>query len=162
MPTGSASRRRATKASVSADSLVHPLGVVDDAQQRPLLGDLGEQAQRREADEEPVRRVARALAEHDLERLALRSRKLRQPIEHRHAQLVQAGEGELHLRLDACRAQDGHRRCGRDQVLQQRGLADSGFTAQHQRPALAALDRGDEAVELHALPGSPSQRLAQP
>ena len=85
-----------------------------------------------------------------------------EPIEQRHAQLMQAGEGQLHLRLDACRAHDGHRRCGRDQVLQQRGLADSGLTAQHQRPALAALDRGDEPVELHALPGSPSQRLAQP
>ena len=40
--------------------LVEPLRVVDDADQRLLLGDLGEQRQRGEADQEPVRRRAGA------------------------------------------------------------------------------------------------------
>ena len=61
-PTGSASSRRATNASVSAEVLVQPLRVVDDAQQRPLLGRLGEQAEHGEADQEPVRRGPRGSA----------------------------------------------------------------------------------------------------
>ena len=57
--------------------LIQPLSVVDDAQQRALLGHLREQAQHRQPDEEPIRGGARAQPEHDLQRLALRSRELR-------------------------------------------------------------------------------------
>ena len=45
---------------------VQPLRVVDHAQQRPLLRGLREQAQHRQADEEPVRHRARAQAERGL------------------------------------------------------------------------------------------------
>jgi hypothetical protein len=40
------------------------LGVLDDADQRLVLGDLGQQRQCRKADQEPVGRRAFAQAEH--------------------------------------------------------------------------------------------------
>ncbi len=52
--------------------VVEPLGVVDDADERLLLGDLGEQRQRGQAHEEPVRRGVCAQSEHRLQRIALR------------------------------------------------------------------------------------------
>ena len=55
--------------------LIQPLRVIDDAQQRTLLGHLREQAQHRQPDDEPVRGRTSAQPEHDLERLALRARK---------------------------------------------------------------------------------------
>ena len=44
--------------------LVEPLPVVDDTGQRLLLGDLGDQRQRRQPHQEPVRRSAGTAAEH--------------------------------------------------------------------------------------------------
>ena len=55
--------------------VIQPLRVVDDAQQRTLLGRLRDQAQHRQPDQEPIRRGAGAQAEDDLERVALRRRK---------------------------------------------------------------------------------------
>ena len=52
--------------------VVEPLRVVDDADERLLLGDLGEQRQRGQADQEPVGRRRRAQPEHRRERIALR------------------------------------------------------------------------------------------
>ena len=51
--------------------LIQPLRVVDDAQQRTLLGRLGHQAEHGEADQEPLRRRSRGQAEDDPERVAL-------------------------------------------------------------------------------------------
>ena len=53
--------------------VVEPLRVVDDADERLLLGDLGEQRQRGQADEEAVRRGAWAQSEHRRQRIALRN-----------------------------------------------------------------------------------------
>ena len=85
---------------------VEPLRVVDDADQRPLLRRVGQQAQDRQPDEEPVRRVAVAQAERRAERIALRAGQALEPVHERRAQLLQPGERELHLRLDARRADD--------------------------------------------------------
>ena len=54
---------------------------------------------------------------------------------------MEAGEGQLHLRLDARRVRDPQVRRGLDEVLQQRRLADPGLAPQHERTALAAADR---------------------
>ncbi|HEX5781474.1 MAG TPA: hypothetical protein VFX80_06115, partial [Solirubrobacteraceae bacterium] len=62
--------------------LVEPLGVVDDADERLLLGGVGEQCQRRQSDEEPLRRRADAHPEDGLERLALRGRQSVETIQH--------------------------------------------------------------------------------
>ena len=76
---------------------VQPLGVVDHAQQRPFLRDLRQQRQDRQCDQEPVRRVPFAQPERDAERVVLRSRKPLEAVQQRCAQLVQAGERQLHL-----------------------------------------------------------------
>ena len=63
--------------------LVEPLRVVDDADQRLLLGDLGEQRQRGEPHQEPVGRRTGAQSEHRRERLALRGGQPVEVIQHR-------------------------------------------------------------------------------
>ena len=107
-PTRSAKSRRATNASVCDGHPVEPLRVVDDAHERLLLGGLGEQAQDRQPDEEPIGWRSGAQAERRAQRVALRVRQLLETAEHGRAQRVQAGERELHLGLDASRPDDRH------------------------------------------------------
>ena len=77
----------------------------------------------------------RPQTERGRQRVALRPGQAVQLAEQRRAQLVQAGERELHLRLDPDGPRDAaaRRRCS-TQVVQQRGLADPGVAAQHQAP----------------------------
>ena len=105
------------------------MGVVHDADDRLLLRDVGEQAQDREADEEPIRRVAGAQTERSAKRITLRAGKALQTFHERGAQLLQTGKRELHLRLDTGRP--GNAAPGRllHQMLQQRALADPGLAA---------------------------------
>ena len=130
---------------------IEPLRVVHHADQRALLGHVGEQAQDRQSDVEAVRRRPGTEAERGPQRIALRHRETLETIQHRRQQLVQAGEGQLHLRLDAGGAHHPAARRLLDQVLQQRRLAHARLAPQHQRPALARADRFDEAVEHVAL-----------
>ena len=81
--------------------LIQPLLVVDQADQRPFLGHLRQQAQHGQPDQEPVRRRPGGLAERGPQRVALRYRQLPGAVQHRRAQLMQAREGQLHLRLHA-------------------------------------------------------------
>ena len=108
--------------------LIQPLRVIDHTQQRTLLGHLREQAQHRQPDKEPIRGFAGGQAEHDLHGLSLRRRKPLEPVEQRPAQLMQTGEGQLHVRLDPHRPDDGGIRRRRDQVVQQRRLSDPGLS----------------------------------
>ena len=71
-------------------------------------------------------------------------------IQHRRAQLVQAREGQLHLRLHSGRPRYQAPRRPPGQVVKQRGLAHPGLTAHHQRPALAGAHVGDEPVKHRA------------
>jgi hypothetical protein len=104
--------------------LVEPLCVVHDAQQRLLLGRLSHQAERPEGDQEPVAFMSRGKPERDAERASLGLGERIDAAEHRTAQLVQSGEGKLHLRFDTGHAD--HVETGRlpDQVVQQGRLAD--------------------------------------
>ena len=81
--------------------LIQPLLVVDQADQRPFPGYLRQQAQHGQPDQEPVRRRPGGLAERDPQRVALRYRQVPGAVYHRRAQLMQAREGKLHLRLHA-------------------------------------------------------------
>jgi hypothetical protein len=54
-------------------------------------------------------------------------------IEHRGAQLVEAGEGPLHLRLHAADSRDTEVRRLIGNIVQQRCLADAGLTADDER-----------------------------
>ena len=62
---------------------IEPLLVIHQADQRLLLGHLGEQAQDGQADEEAIRRRPGADAERRPQRIALRSREALEPIQHR-------------------------------------------------------------------------------
>ena len=68
---------------------VEPLRVVDDAQERLLLGGLGQQAEDRQPDEERIRRRSGAEPERDAERVALGLREALDELEDRRAQLLQ-------------------------------------------------------------------------
>ena len=77
--------------------LIQPLRVIDHTQKRPFLRCFREQGQRRQPDQEPIGRTPATQPERDPKRVTLRSRKPLKAIEQRRAQLVKAGEGQLHL-----------------------------------------------------------------
>jgi len=118
--------------------LVQPLLVVDHADQRPLPGHLRQQAQYRQRHQEPVRCRARADAEHGPQRVPLRTGEPLQVVQHRREQLMQPGEGQLHLRLTARHAHHPAALRLPGQVIQQRGLAHTRLAEHHQHLALPA------------------------
>ena len=127
--------------------VVEPLRVVDDTGQRLLLGDLGEQRQRGQPDQEPVGRSAGAAAEHRRERVALRDGQPVEVVQHGRAELVEAGVGQLHLRLDAGGSRDVPAGQPVGQVVQQRALAHARLAPQDGDPAPAGERVGHEPVE---------------
>ena len=129
--------------------LVEPLRIVRDAQNRPLLGGLRQEAERRQGDQEPVRAISGGEPQRDAERATLRLGQRPEPAEHRRAQLVQPRVGEFHLRLDAGHA--GHPETGHlgDQLPQQFRLAD---------PRLSPDDQDGTAASSHVR-DEPSQDL---
>jgi hypothetical protein len=130
---------------------IQPLRVVDDAHQRLLLGHVSLQRQHGEPDEEPIRRRADGEAEGGAQRLALRTRQPSEVAEELGTQPVQAGERELHLRLDAGRARNPAPRRARCEVLEQRRLADTRLAAEDEQPALSAPHAGRQPIQLLAL-----------
>ena len=73
------------------------------------------------------------------------------PTQQRRAQLVQAGERQLHLRFDPRGPGHPHVRRRPGCVLEQRRLAHPGLTAHHQRPAASRPQIPEEAIERRAL-----------
>ena len=129
---------------------IEPLCVVDQAYERLLLGHLGQQTEDCQPDQEAVRSGSTPQAERGAERIALRTRQTLEPIQKRRAELLQPGERELHLGLDARRSRDATLRRPLHQVVQQGGLAD---------PRLAAHDQHLAPPRPHALQ-QPLDRLA--
>ena len=127
--------------------LVQPLLVVDQADQRSFPGHLREQAQHGQPDQEPVRRRPGGQAERDPQRILLRHRQVPGAAQHRRAQLMQAREGQLHLRLHARRARHPAPARLPGHIVQQHRLAHARVAAHHQRPALATPDRIDEPAQ---------------
>jgi hypothetical protein len=68
-------------------------------------------------------------------------------MEHRRAQLMHAGEGELHLGLHTSRTRHHTARSMTGQVIQQRRLAHTDFAAHHQYPAFTRPDSFDQPVK---------------
>jgi hypothetical protein len=131
---------------------IQPLRIVDEADQRALRRHVGQQRQDGQAHEEPVRsRGPVPQAEHGLQRVALWSRKVVEPGEHRRAELVQSGEGDLHLGLDT--ADPGHVAVEGllEQVVEQNRLADPGFAAQDEYRAPAIVEVVDQPIQSRAL-----------
>jgi hypothetical protein len=82
-------------------SSIEPLRVIHQADERPLLGDPGQKTQHPQSYEEAIRRRSGRELERRAERIALRSRQVRQVAQHRRAELMNAGERELHFGLDS-------------------------------------------------------------
>ncbi len=157
MAIRSASRRRATKASAWRGSSIEPLRIVDQAHERTLLRRVGEQAQDRERHEEVIRGTAVLEPERLAQRVPLRAGKPTQPVEHRAAELMHAGERELHLGLHAGGASDAPAGCPLDDVLQQRGLADARLAAHDQHLALTRPHASQQPIQRLALAASTKQ-----
>jgi len=66
-----------------------------------VVGDCGHQAQHRQPNQETVGRCTNATAKGYVQCLALRFRKFIEVIQQRCGQLLQSGEGELHVGLHA-------------------------------------------------------------
>jgi hypothetical protein len=141
-----------------ARSAVEPLRVVHDTEQRPILRDGRQQAERREGHEETVGSLPRGQAQGDAQGFPLRLREGLDQLEHRRAQLMNAGEGQFHLGLDARDMRDPETRRLPGAVLEQRRLPDTGFAPNHHDPALAFAHVRQEPVEQLTLSGSAQQR----
>jgi hypothetical protein len=101
------------------------LRIVNETEQWLLLGHGRQQAEHSQGDEEPVRSTSGRPPQSDAQRVTLSPWKSIETSKHRRAQLMHAGERQLHLGLDACDLRDTKVRgpsCG---VPQQRGLSDA-------------------------------------
>ncbi len=126
---------------------VQPLRVVQQEQQRLIGGGLGQQCQRRKADQIAVRGQPRHEAQGRVQRGPLRAGQPARPVEERPQQPVQGAEAETGLGLD--RGQPDHaqfRGPGRG-VLQQSGLADPGFAGQDECSAEAVAHRLEQSSD---------------
>ena len=137
--------------------LVQPLRVVDRDQHGTLLGERGEQGERRRADQEPLAADARGQPERRAQRRRLWLRQGVDPVERRAQQRVQARERDLRLGLDPARPQHEHPLRTLDGVLQQRRLAHPGPAGEHERLAGPQPRGGQELLDAGELRVSPDQ-----
>jgi hypothetical protein len=117
---------------------IKPLGVIDNTQQRALLGGLRQQAEGRHSDQERIRGRPGTVSERDGKGVALWLREALGELQDGGAQLLQRRVGELHLPFDADGAGDLELPRRLDRVLQQRGLADARLSVHDQDPAVPA------------------------
>ena len=139
---------------------VEPLRVVDHAEHAAAVGDVGQQRERRQRDEERVVDRAVGEAERAPHRRSLRAGQAVEAVEHGAQQLVQAGERQVGLRLQANRLEHGHVLAGgRDGVTQQRGFADPRLAAQDEHVAAAGAGAVQQRLDPTALLVPAAQRL---
>ena len=137
---------------------VEPLHVVDHAHERPLLGRVGQQAERSETEQEAIRSRSLGQPERQPQRLLLRGREMVDPLEHPCAhELLQPGQRQLHLRLDATRPRDPASRSAVHEVVQQYGLPHTWLPANDQHRAPARPNLLDHSVERNAFGAAASQ-----
>lgn len=140
----------------SGGSLIEPLSIVDDADQRLLLGNFSQQPEDCQPHLEPIRWWAGAKTERDLHGLALRTREALERVEHRPEQLLQAGERKLHVGLHAGHPRHHASRRLLDQLLEQGGLSDTCLAAHDQGPAASGPNAGQEPAESLSLTAPPA------
>lgn len=144
---------------------VQPLRVVDQAEQRLLLGQFGEQRQHRQSDEEPVAAARRGVPhpERRPQRPGLRPRQAVDPVEHGPQQQVQPGVRQRALELDTGPAQDPQPGPGAGHhVVEQGRLADPGLPAQHEYTAAPVPGVPEQPLDDAALPNPPQQHGLSP
>jgi hypothetical protein len=126
---------------------IQPVCVVDETDERPFLGDLGQQAQDGERDEEPVGRLPDFQSKRRAKRGALRAWEVLEPVEKRRAELMQPGERQLQLRFDPRSADDSAVGCACRHVVEQSGLAHAGLAADDQDLASAVAYGREQAIQ---------------
>ena len=122
-----------------------------------VLGGPGQQAERPQPDQEPVGLLRRAQAERGPQRLALWRRNRLQQRQVRQQQLVQPGEAELQLRLDARHHVEAQIRVARHGMVDQCRLADPGVAPHHQGAAQPVPHRLQHAIDRLGLAASIKQ-----
>src|SRR5882672_3100552 len=132
-------------------SLIEPLRVVDDAEERSVFGGLGQQTQDSEADKEWARSIPWRKSERDAKRVALRRRKAHPEREDGRAQLLKRRERELDLPFDAHRPGDPKAVPLLNDVVQQRRLSDPRLAMNDQDRATPGTGRLEEFLEHLAL-----------
>ena len=137
---------------------IEPLDVVDDDQNRPVVGRDAEQADRRDAHRQPVARRRRPQCQRRPERIRLRRRKFPQPTQHRGEQVRQRGEREIGLGLHTRSPQDGHVvTAAAHQLVEQGSLPDPGLTAQQEGASVSVPQLGQQLAEPDQLVVAPFQ-----
>ena len=142
---------------------VEPVQVVDDDQDRLSRGGVGQQGQRRQADEERLGGRPVGEAERRLQRRPLH---LRQPTvapAQRAQQFLQPAVGHVGLGVHPDRPQNAEAPCGRPLggVVEQGGLADPRLSPHQQRGA-GPVDAVEQRVDLCALAVPADQRHPRP
>ena len=99
--------------------------VVDQTEEWSFLGRRRPEAQHGEAENEWICGHAFRQSERDGQRGALRAGKASEPVAKRHAQLMQCGEREAHLRLHGRRGQHSTPRRTVAHLVQEGSLADT-------------------------------------
>ena len=132
---------------------VEPVDVVDDGQQRLVLGGRAEQAEHGGGDGEAVVGDGLAEGQRPLQRRGLGGRDRVDEVEQRAQQVEQAGERDVALGLVAARAQDAEVGRRRDGGVEQRALADPGLAVDDEHRALALAGRLEDGLELALFAG---------
>jgi hypothetical protein len=128
--------------------MVEPMRVVDDGEERPLLGCLGHKAKYSQSDQERIWRRPRAESKCDAECLVLRPREAVQKVEKRGAELLQRGEWQLHLRLDAGRPGNPEFSPRLDGVIEQRGFPHTCLPVHDQHATASTVQKPVEDLAL--------------
>jgi hypothetical protein len=126
---------------------VEPLRVVHETQQRLLLRNLGQQAQRRECDKEAIRRIVGREAERSAQCGLLAVRQRVEVSKHRPAQLMQTCKRQLHLGFDTGDLTDSKTSGLTARISQKRRLARSSLSPDDQQPAAGTVDALQQAVQ---------------
>jgi hypothetical protein len=136
---------------------IQPLSIVNEAQHRTRLRQLGQQRQACDRDQEAI--LARALLqpEGSLQRRGLRLREALDQPQRRPHELMQPRERQLGLRFNPARRQHVHIARALSGILQQRRLARAGLPPQDQRAAARRPRRIDERSHAGALDFPPVQ-----
>ena len=158
-PTDSAPRRRATKASACAEAPSSHCA----SSTTQTSGRSSATSDSRLRTARPTRNRSGASPSRTPNAVPKASRcgpgKPLQAIHERRAELMQPGERELHLRLDARRPRDAAAGRAAHEVVEQRALADAGLAAQQQRPARTRAHARHELIQRSALTAPAEQHL---
>ncbi len=135
--------------------------VIHETRQRPLYGNLGQQAQGRQGDQEAVWGIAGRETEGDAQSALLRLGKSIELAKHRPAELMQPGERQLHLGFDAGDVGDSESESLASSVAKEGSLSDTGLTTDDQDRALPPTHVLQQPIQRLALAGpAPEPRRA--